>query len=138
MKSWFLDTNTLAYAINGQGGVRERLNVATLDGVLLTGTIAIYELLYGAELSRRRDENRRNIFNLIKRIKVEPFDFKTAEKMASLQAHFDKKGKTRPRLDLMHAAQALALGAVLVTRDADLTVERIPGLKVQDWYTPGK
>jgi predicted nucleic acid-binding protein len=36
----------------------------------------------------------------------------------------------------MIAAQAIAAGATLVTHDDDLLGHSIPGLTVEDWYTP--
>jgi hypothetical protein len=36
VRSWLLDTNTLVYAINRQGDVRDRVNTAALKGHLLT------------------------------------------------------------------------------------------------------
>jgi hypothetical protein len=45
VKSWLLDANTLVYAMNRVGGVRERANAAALNGRLLTSTIVVSELL---------------------------------------------------------------------------------------------
>jgi tRNA(fMet)-specific endonuclease VapC len=136
VKSLLLDANTLIYAINDEGGVRARLNNAALAGQLLTGAIAVAELLYGAERSQHREDNRRHIFKLIKRVKALPFDLGAAEHLAVLRAHFERIGMRRPRLDLMHAAQARAAGAVLVSTDDDLKRVRIPALDVEDWHTP--
>ena len=61
MKTWLLDANTLVYAMNRLGGVRERANAAALDGRLLTSAIVVSELLYGAERSSRVEVNRREV-----------------------------------------------------------------------------
>ena len=61
MTAYLFDTNSLSYALNEQGGVLERINQAGLQGhQLLTSSIVVAELLYGAELSARRDEARRS------------------------------------------------------------------------------
>ena len=138
MKSWLLDTNTLVYAINRQGGVRDRINVAALEGRLFTSTIVVSELLFGAERSRHPDDNRREVHRTIARLSVLPFDLRAAEHFARLRALFEDAGRRRPRIDLMIAAQALAASAALVSHDDDLLAHPIAGLNVEDWYTPPK
>jgi tRNA(fMet)-specific endonuclease VapC len=138
VKSWLLDANTLVYAMNRQGGVRERANAAALDGRLLTSAIVVSELLYGAERSNRVEVNRREVHATISRLTVLPFDLAAAEELASLRAHFETAGKRRPRIDYMIAAQAVAAGATLVSHDDDLRAQPIPGLTVEDWYTSDK
>jgi tRNA(fMet)-specific endonuclease VapC len=135
-KTWPLDANTLVYAMNRLGGVRERANAAALDGRLLTSAIVVSELLYGAERSSKGDVNRREVHATISHLTVLPFDLAAAEHLARLRAHFEAAGKRRPRADLMIAAQAIAAGATLVTHDDDLRGHPIPGLTVEDWYTP--
>ena len=137
MKTWLLDANTLVYAMNQVGGVREQANAAALDGRLLTkSAIVVSELLYGAERSSRVEVNRREVHATISHLTVLPFDLAAAEHLARIRAHFEAAGKRRPRADLMIAAQAIAAGATLVTHDNDLLEARIPGLTVEDWYTP--
>lgn len=41
---YLLDTNTLVYALNRQGGVRERVNDAALRNRLATSSIVVAEL----------------------------------------------------------------------------------------------
>jgi tRNA(fMet)-specific endonuclease VapC len=135
VKTWLLDANTIVYAMNRQGGVRERVNAAALNGRLLTSAIVVSELLYGAERSNRVENNRREVHATISRITVLPFDMAAAEQLARLRAHFETVGRRRPRVDLMIAAQAVAAGATLVSHDDDLLKHPIPGLAVEDWYT---
>lgn len=72
MKTWLLDANTLVYAMNRLGGVRERANAAALDGRLLTSAIVVSELLYGAERSSKVDVNRREVHATISHLTVLP------------------------------------------------------------------
>jgi tRNA(fMet)-specific endonuclease VapC len=138
VKTWLLDTNTLVYLMNHQGSVRNRANAAALSGRLLTSAIVVSELLYGAERSTHVEINRREVYAIVSRITVLPFDLAAAEQLARLRAHFEGAGKRRPRVDLMIAAQALAAGAALVSHDDDLLAYPIPGLEVEDWYTTPK
>jgi tRNA(fMet)-specific endonuclease VapC len=100
VRRWLLETNTLISAINRQGGVRERVNIAGLDGQLLASTISVAEMLYGAARSRRPDENRRRVFSSIRSFTVLPFDLAAAERLAHIRLHFERIGKRRPRIDL--------------------------------------
>ena len=136
--TWLLDTNMLVYALKRQGGVRERLNETALRGDRLTmSAVTMAELLYGAERSARRDENRRTILTKLKRIDVIPFGQGAADHYAKIKALLAAAGLPRPRLDLLIAAAALDLGARLVSHDDDLH-DVIPDLVVEDWYIEGK
>lgn len=135
---YLLDTNTLVYALNRQGGVRERVNDAALSSRLATSSIVVAELLYGAARSSRPEENRKVVLRGLERFQIVPFTFTTAEHFARLMTDLAAKGKTPPRVDLMIAAAALELGATLVTHDNDLLSAPIPTLTVIDWFTPEK
>lgn len=132
--TWLLDTNTLVYALKQEGGVRERLNDAALRGQLAMSAVTVAELLFGAENSQKRDENRRVIFTKLQRIQIVPFGLGTAEHYARIKFHLARTGRPRPRFDLQIAATALDLGATLVTHDGDLLLAGIPGLPLEDWY----
>jgi tRNA(fMet)-specific endonuclease VapC len=138
VKTWLLDANTLVYVMNNLGGVRDRANAAALTGRLVTSAIVVSELLYGAERSTRVEINRREIYATVSRITILPFDLAAAEQLARLRAHFEGAGRRRPRIDLMIAAQAAAATATLVSHDDDLLGQPIPGIDVEDWYTPPK
>jgi tRNA(fMet)-specific endonuclease VapC len=135
---YLLDTNTLVYALNRRGGVRERVNDAALRSRLATSSIVVAELLYGAGRSARPEENRRVVIRGLERFQIVPFTFATAEHFARLMTDLSAKGKPPPRVDLMIAATALELGATLVTHDNDLLSAPISALTVIDWFTPEK
>lgn len=139
MTTWVLDTNTLIYALNRQGYVRERLNQEALRGKLVTSAAAVAELLYGAQKSIRPEQNLRHIYTSLSRIEQRPFTVTTAKKYGELKAYMAKRGKLKERIDLMVAATALEIGATLVTHDDDLASQDLPPeLKIVDWYTPTK
>jgi tRNA(fMet)-specific endonuclease VapC len=88
-----LDTNTLVYALNRQGGVRERVNDAALRNRLATSSIVVAELLYGAGRSSRPEENRKVVLRGIERFQIVPFTFATAEHFARLMTDLAARGK---------------------------------------------
>jgi tRNA(fMet)-specific endonuclease VapC len=65
------------------------------------------------------------------RVAIFPWDSDAARQYGQLRATLERDGEPMGNLDLMIAAQALAVGAVLVTNDQDFT--RIKKLKIEDW-----
>ncbi len=131
---WLLDTNIIAYALKRTGGVRERVNEAALRGdQVVTSVVTFAELLYGAERSARREENRREILTGIARIRIISFGPSMAERYASIKAALARRGKLKDRRDLMIAATAVDIGATLVTHDGDFS-DLAADLTVRDWY----
>jgi len=65
------------------------------------------------------------------RVEVLPWSSVAAQHYARIRAALEKEGEPMGNLDLMIAAQALAVEAVLVTHDR--VFRRVKGLKVEDW-----
>jgi tRNA(fMet)-specific endonuclease VapC len=128
---WLLDTNTVIHALNGVLSVRRRLN--EVEGEILTSAVVVGELIYGAECSARREENRENIRRKLERIRVVPVDGRIADGWGTLKARQRAHGRLKADIDLLIAATAIAEGAVLVTEDADLLGGDISGLVVENW-----
>ena len=61
-----------------------------------------------------------------------PLDAATSSQYARIRAGLERQGTSIGGNDLWIAAQALALGAVLVT-DNVREFRRVPGLKVENW-----
>jgi predicted nucleic acid-binding protein len=53
---WLLDTNVIVHALYGVPQVRDRVNAVAPSDRLMTSTIFVAELVYGAECSARREE----------------------------------------------------------------------------------
>jgi tRNA(fMet)-specific endonuclease VapC len=60
-----------------------------------------------------------------------PWDSKAAWHYADVRATLERHGKPMGNLDMMIAAHALAVDAILVTNDR--TFRRLGKLKVEDW-----
>lgn len=63
-----------------------------------------------------------------------PFDAEVAAHYANLRTVLEEAGTPIGPNDTFIAAHALALGATLVTADAEFT--RVPGLKIENWLQP--
>ena len=130
-----LDTNAVIAILNNRPpAVRDRLRAALSTGAAIgVSSVVVYELWYGVARSQRRSENaeRLRVF-LSGDIDVIAFDDEDAQKAGDLRAQLEAAGTPIGPYDLMIAAQAVRLGARLVTANVS-EFARVPGLDWEDW-----
>ncbi len=73
----------------------------------------------------------RKVGNVVKRLYVAPFAPPADAKYAEVRADLERRGKLIGPNDLLIAAHALALEAVLVTDDKAFAA--VSGLKIENW-----
>lgn len=129
--AYLLDTNIIIAAIKGVPGVIGRLEKIPLSALILS-PIVLGELEFGAEKSAQVDKNRARLASLIENIPTAPLDIETSRHYGLIRADLEKKGTPIGANDLWIAAQALALGAVLVTDNVG-EFSRVAGLEVENW-----
>jgi tRNA(fMet)-specific endonuclease VapC len=133
--NYLLDTNAVIAILNDSpANVRKRLKkVAGRGGSVAVSTIALFELWCGVARSARRRENaeRLRIF-LSGVIGVVPVDEEDAEIAGGVRSTLESRGKPMGPLDILIAAQALRLGAILVTANVS-EFSQVPDLSWQDW-----
>jgi tRNA(fMet)-specific endonuclease VapC len=128
---YLLDTNTASYIIKGNfPRVRERLLKVPMVEVGIS-VVTEAELRFG--VARRPDATslKRVVEEFLLRVESLAWDSGAAGEYARLRAFLEKDGSPMGNLDLMIAAQAVAAGVVLVTRDH--VFRRVKGLLVEDW-----
>jgi tRNA(fMet)-specific endonuclease VapC len=124
------DTNTVSHLVERHPRVARHV-VGVLMASLCMSAITAGELRYG--LTRRPDAVRLQaaVTELLRRIDVLPWDFPAAERSGILRADLERTGRPVGSLDLLIAAHALAVGAVLVTNDR--AISQIAQLQIEDW-----
>ena len=129
-----LDTNIVTRLLSGDERVLAHLaDVDPSDvGIPL---LVLAELLFGAEKSARRDENRARIQRLTESLRMLPLGLAIVRRYAVVRADVERRGQRKSDFDLMIACTALEHGATLVTHDAALLDGAIEGLAVQDWLS---
>jgi len=129
---YFLDTNICAFTINGKfQHLTERfLNCQNND--INLSSVVLYELLYGAEKSQRRESNLLKIQTFISEIKIVPLDSKTAAIASKIRADLERIGTPIGGYDLLIAATAIANDSILVTNNTK-EFARVTGLVIEDW-----
>ncbi len=133
--NYLLDTNAvIAFLKNHPAIFRKRLRRAvSRDAVIAVSSIVLYELWYGVACSARRRENaeRLRLF-LSGGMTVSPFSEDDAVTAGDLRATLGAAGTPIGPYDVLIAAQALRIGATLVTANV-AEFARVPKLRWQDW-----
>jgi tRNA(fMet)-specific endonuclease VapC len=125
-----LDTDTVSFALRGEGRVAEGL-LDHRPSDLCVSAITLAELNYGADAKRSR-KLRRLIDTFAQSVQTVPFDAHAAGRFGTVAAALARKGTPIGGFDTLIAAHALALGLTLVTNNTQ-HFSRVSGLKVENW-----
>jgi tRNA(fMet)-specific endonuclease VapC len=126
-----LDTNTVSYIIKGNfPQVRQRLLKVPISEVGIS-VVTEAELRFGVARFPQATKLAIVVEEFLLRVEVPAWDSPAARHYARLRAALEEQGEPMGNLDLMIAAQALAVGATLVSNDR--VFRRVKGLKVEDW-----
>ncbi|MFM9884597.1 MAG: type II toxin-antitoxin system VapC family toxin [Burkholderiales bacterium] len=132
MNRYLLDTNIASHVIKGDvPGVRERLASVPMRDVSVS-VVTEAELHYGVAKRGYPAGLTTRVREFLLRVEVLPWDRQAAAVYGDLRSRCEKAGVPLAPLDLMIAAHARAVGALLVTRDK--AFGRVPGgLTLEDW-----
>ena len=134
---YLLDTNVISHVMrNPTGLVAQRIfgreEHEGSSGVC-TSLIVQCELLFGLH-KLSNPKWKRQYHRAMASITVEPLGQEVVAHYATVRAYLEAKGQPIGPNDTLIAAHALALGATLVTADAEFA--RVPGLQVENWLQP--
>ena len=128
---YLLDTNIASYVIKGNvPHVRENLRRVPMADV---GVSAVTEAELRFGVSRKPQANRLELAveEFLVRVEILAWDSAAARHYAAVRSALEDSGTPMGNLDMMIAAQALAVVAVLVTHDK--VFQRVKHLKLADW-----
>jgi tRNA(fMet)-specific endonuclease VapC len=126
-----LDTNIISDLIrNPQGRVARRIAKAGEDNICTTIVVAA-ELRYGSAKSGSKRLHKA-VEDLLGEIKVLPLDVPADAEYGGIRSELEAAGMPIGSNDLLIAAHACAVGATIVTANAD-EFKRVRGLKVENW-----
>jgi len=130
---YLLDTNITGYIISGRSlSARGALKQALEESRVAISAVTEAEILYGLELKPEARRLRASVERLFKVIEVQAWDSAAALAYSRLRSRLRAAGKTLSGMDLMIAAHALAMEAILVTHD-NAFQNVLPYLAVVDW-----
>lgn len=129
---WLLDTNICIYLIKQKPrSVLDRLRTMDIAAIAIS-SITLAELEYGVAKSSRPETNAEALAAFLAPLTVEPFEDVAAAAYGDVRAELERAGTPIGSLDMLIAAHALSLDAILVTNN-EREFRRIKHLNVENW-----
>lgn len=126
------ETDFLVAVLRGDREAADRVKRLESEGqVVSTTAISVYELMKGALMSARAEENAGKVKALSKRLRVLPIGEEEAELASTIYTKSVRSGSMMGEFDVLIAAAAKVNGEVLLTRDE--AFKGVEGLKALRW-----
>jgi tRNA(fMet)-specific endonuclease VapC len=132
---YMLDTNTVGDIVSGRSkAARLTMSQITEHSPLAISVITEAELLYGLARKPEAIRLRAGVEAFLSAVQILPWDSAAARAYGTLRARMSTAGKSLSNLDMLIAAHALAMDAILITRDSAFS--QIEALRpVVNWAT---
>jgi tRNA(fMet)-specific endonuclease VapC len=132
MLRYMLDTDICSYVMKRSNDLLlKRLQKVPVSDVCIS-VITKSELLYGVEVSPRREQDDAALNAFLSYVEVLEFPDKASSHYAQIRAHLKKLGTMIGGNDLFIAAHARSLRLTLVTHNTQ-EFGRVPRLAIEDW-----
>jgi tRNA(fMet)-specific endonuclease VapC len=132
MHRYMLDTDTSSYIMKrSNAAVMRKLQTVPVSDVCISA-ITKSELMFGVEVSPRRQKNQAELDHFLKYANVLDYPAQAARDYAQIRADLKTRGLLIGSNDLLIAAHARCLGLTLVTSNTR-EFARVPGLKIENW-----
>jgi tRNA(fMet)-specific endonuclease VapC len=129
---FLLDTDICSYIIKrSHPALLTRLQTMLPDDIAVSA-VSKAELLYGAEVSPRREYDRIAVTSFLQYVLVLDFPDPAADHYARIRAELKEAGAMIGANDLFLAAHARSLGLTLVTNNTR-ELRRVSGLLLENW-----
>jgi len=126
-----LDTNVISDLIRDPQGKAAKRIAKVGEDRICTSIIVAAELRYGCA-KRNSKRLTKAVEDLLAEIDVLPFEAPADAEYGAIRAALERVGKPIGGNDLMIAAHACAVGATVVSANAD-EFQRVRSLKVENW-----
>ncbi|MGF1669118.1 MAG: type II toxin-antitoxin system VapC family toxin [Balneolaceae bacterium] len=132
MIEYLLDTNIFIYIIKKKPeSVFARFR-DLVPGTVGLSSITLAEMQYGIEKSSKPVQNQQALNQFLLPLEILDFNSTAAVEYGKIRAALEKKGLPIGSLDMLIAAHAKSMGAVLVTNNLK-EFNRVSDLKVENW-----
>ena len=131
---FMLDTDTCIFLMRGESpALAARVQSVPLQQQVMSA-VTFAELTYGVQASAaaKRKQNQSVLDSLVLHLAVLDWPQNAAKHYAEIRADLKKRGAQLGAADLMIAAHARAMGAIVVTNNVN-DFERVKGLAVENW-----
>ena len=129
---FLLDTNICIYAIRQRSAAVLAHLRAHGPADVGVSAITVAELQYGVAKSARPEANTEALQLFLAPLEILPFDDAAATAYGRIRADLEGRGTPIGAMDLLIAAHAVSLHAVVVTNNED-EFRRVPGIEVENW-----
>ena len=132
MSKYMLDTDICIFITRkSEPSLLERIESVPLEQQCIS-VVTLAELLYGVQVSSKKKANQEVIDLFAQHIEVLEWTPDAAKHYAEIRADLKKKGQQLGSNDLLIAAHARSIGAVIVTNNVK-DFGRVKGLKLENW-----
>ena len=131
---FMLDTDTCIFLMRGDSpALAAKVQSVPLQQQVMSA-VTFAELTYGVQVSAaaKRKQNQSVLDSLVLHLAVLDWPQDAAKHYAEIRADLKKRGAQLGAADLMIAAHARAMGAIVVTNNVK-DFERVKGLEVENW-----
>jgi len=136
MLRYMLDTDICSYVMKrSHDALLRRLQKVPVSDVCIS-VVTKSELLYGVEVSPRRQQDEAALNAFLNYVEVLDFPDNASSHYAQIRAQLKKSGKMIGANDLFIAAHARSLGLTLVTHNTQ-EFRRVHRLAIEDWTLVG-
>lgn len=134
MPDYLLDCNHLSAALRKVSAVRERIHQARKAGHrFISCQPVLCELEVGIQQTRKPEENRRRLSQLLRHVRLWPLDLETARLYGAIYIESRRQGRVLSQVDMMLAALARQHKLTILTTDRDF--EALADLRCENWVT---
>ncbi len=127
-----LDTNICIRVIKDRPeAVCNKLSAVSVGEVAISSIVAA-ELWYGVAYSQKKKQNEAALKDFLEYVEVMAWRSEAGPIYGQIRAELKKRGSPIEAMDLLIAAHAVYLDAVLVT-DNIKEFKRVPDLKIENW-----
>ena len=127
-----IDTNVMVALLKGSSDAVEKIReLVDKNDRVATTIITAYELLKGANLSSKRQENLMDVREAISNIQVLDLSPDACEEAANIFCELQTSGKLISEFDILIAAIAKTNGEAVLTRDNHFS--SVKGLELTKW-----
>ena len=132
---YLLDTNMIGYLVNARSfAVREKYAEMDEVGDLAISVISEAEIRYGVERKAGSFRLQARVEEFCSSIRILPWDSAAAHAYARLRTGLQASGRSLATMDMLIAAHAVAVDAILVTADQGFGAA-VPLLRLENWAT---
>ena len=132
MSMYMLDTDICIFITRkSEPSLLERIESVPLEQQCIS-VVTLAELLYGVQVSSKKKANQEVVDLFAQHIEVLEWTPDAAKHYAEIRAGLKKKGQQLGSNNLLIAAHARSIGAVIVTNNVK-DFGRVKGLKLENW-----